>query len=152
MKSPRIAADRPPDDDHEFLHDQREADGHEDVESVRLLVDPPEQHGLGQAREQPDGERRERHGGPEARAALDHLVGQIGAEQVERPVREVHELQQPEDDAQADRQQEVEHPQADAVQDLEQVGHAGLRRNGNTRCGMRARPDVRSSCSRRLPA
>jgi hypothetical protein len=40
-------------------------------------------------------------------------------------VGEIHEMKQPEDDAQSHREQEVEHSQADAVHQLKQIYHAG---------------------------
>ncbi|GEK69931.1 hypothetical protein PDE01_34510 [Paracoccus denitrificans] len=43
---------------------------------------------------------------------------------------EVHELQEAEDDAEADRKQEIQHPQTDAVQNLEKVDHGLLLKPG----------------------
>ncbi len=65
------------------------------------LVDPPQEQPLGQGRQPRDDEGGERHRHPEAQAPLDALIREIRTEQVERPVGEVHELQQSEDDAQA---------------------------------------------------
>jgi hypothetical protein len=50
-----------------------------------------------------------------------HLVAEVGAQQVEGAVREIHEAQQAEDDRQAHGQQEVQHADADAVDDLQQI-------------------------------
>ena len=84
-------------------------------------------HGIGVAQQQPlgdDGEhrcnQRAKQQGPQHRAR-EHAddIGRIRRHEIERAMREVHEAHQAEDHRQSDRQQEVDHPDADAVEQLE---------------------------------
>jgi hypothetical protein len=63
-----------------------------------------------------------------AHRPLHRLITEVRAEQVERPMREVDEAQQAEDDRQAHRQQEVQHSHSDAVDDLQEINVHGVRR------------------------
>ena len=73
---------------------------------------------------------------PPNHAQLQRLEAQIRAERIERAVGEIDEAQQPEDDRQPHRQQEVEHADPHAVDDLEQVDVHGNRSQENKRPGL----------------
>ncbi len=111
-------AQRPPLQDHQLLHREREAHGDEDVEFVRLGVHVAQHQLFGEPAQGAHHQRHHRQREPEAQAPARHLVAEIRAQQVERAVREVHEAQQAEHDGQADRQQEIQHADADPVDDL----------------------------------
>ena len=53
--------------------------------------------------------------------ALDELVAEVRAEQVEAPVGEVEDVEQAEDQRQADREDEDQHPERDSVEDAREV-------------------------------
>ena len=125
VRSRDVAAHRAPQDDDEFLHHQGEPDGHENVERMRQMIDPSQQDGFRQGRERPDDDRRHKECRPEIQAALGHVINEIGAQKIKCAMGEIHEMKQPEDDAQSHREQEVEHSQADAVHQLKQINHAG---------------------------
>jgi len=111
-------AQRAPEHDHHFLHHEREAHRDEDVEFMRLGVHAAQQQLLGQPAQRAHEERHQQQRQPEVQAPLKGLEAEVGAQQVEGPVREVHEAQQAEHDGQADRQQEIQHADADSVDGL----------------------------------
>jgi hypothetical protein len=121
-------AQRAPEHDDDLLHREREAHGHEDVELVRLGVHAAQQQLLGQPAERAHEQRHQHQRGPEVEAPLHGLEAQVGAQQIESAVREVHEAQQAEHDGQANGQQEIQHADADSVDGLEQVDGHGRRR------------------------
>ena len=85
------------------------------------LVDAAQQQRLDQPRQRRHAKRRQRQSEPEARAVAGGLVGEIGAQHIKGAMREIDEAQQPEDDAEADREQEIDHAEPEAVEDLEQI-------------------------------
>ena len=102
---------RAPDRQHQILHDQRDAEGREQLEDLRRRVDPPQHetldHDAGQRdrerREQQPAEERRRRGRQRGRDA----EREVGAEHVERAVREVDDPRDAEDERQpaADEEQ-----------------------------------------------
>ena len=99
---------RPEDLDHEILHHQHDAEGGEQLEQLRRAVDAPQQQDLDDDADDADDERREQNAGPEGDGSEGEFEqprhqgrGRVGADHVERTVREVHDPRDAEDDGQA---------------------------------------------------
>ncbi len=135
LEAGRTRADlvlRPPDRQRHVLQHQHDAEGREQLEQLRRLVDPPEDQHLDDDADQPCESRRRQHAAPEAEhirrsEAPDQRPGQIGPEHVERAMREVHDPRDAEDDRQPRRYEEQRRGRGQAVQRLgeDEVDHAG---------------------------
>ena len=88
---------------------------------MRLRVDIAKHHLFREPCQRADDDGRQDERRPEVQAELERLEAQVGAKRVERTVGKVHEAQETEDDRQAYCQQEVEHPDANAIDDLQQI-------------------------------
>ena len=118
---------RSPDQHHDILDHQREAEGREQLEQFRRMVDPPQQHHLDQHADDRDDQRRHDDAAPEperAGEALGQRERDIGAEHVERAMGKVHDPRHAEDDRQPRRDQEQRRSAGEAGQELNEVkGH-----------------------------
>jgi hypothetical protein len=89
-------------------------------------VQPTDQGDFEQPADQPGDDDRGRHGDPERSARLRYGGRDIGADHVERTVREVHHVHDAEHQRQAGGNQEQHQPELQAVQQLfdeERRGH-----------------------------
>ena len=131
---------RPPDAERDVLHHQHEAEGGEQLEQLRRLVDPAQDHDLDERAERRDDDSRQQDAAPEAerigRAEAGHQrEGEIGAQHVEGTVREVHDPRHAEDDRQPAGDEEERRGRGQAVERLreDQIDHARFRRNNRKR-------------------
>ena len=95
---------RPPDQQHEILHNQRRAESREKLEQFRRTIDAAQQQDLEQCAEQPDKNRGQSHPAPEperSRESIRQRKGEIGAEHEECAVGEVHNARHAEDERKA---------------------------------------------------
>jgi hypothetical protein len=118
---------RPPDHGHQILDDEDDAEGGEQLEQLRCLVDAPEQqelHGHAhQTHRHRGGEDRnpERHRSvPGGKGRLDQGDRHIGTHHVERAVGEIHDAGDAEDDGQAAGGNEQRRGCRQAVQELDE--------------------------------
>ena len=135
LEAGRAAAEQivgPPDQHHDILNHQRQAEGREQLEQFRRMIDPPQQHHLDQHADDGHDQRRDDDAAPEAERAGETL-GQrerdIGAEHVERAMGEIHDPRHAEDDRQPRRDQEQRRRAGEAGQELNEVeghGRSGL--------------------------
>ena len=149
LEARRAAAEqivRPPDQHHDILDHQGQAEGREQLEQFRRMIDPPQQHHLDQHADDGDDQRRDDDAAPEAERAGEAL-GQrerdIGAEHVERAMGEIHDPRHAEDDRQPRRDQEQRRRAGETGQELNEVeghGRSGLAQRFTSR---------RASCLRR---
>ncbi|MNM93768.1 hypothetical protein D3C81_1061510 [compost metagenome] len=116
-----VLADRPPDQHRGFLDDQGDAQRDENLERMRQVVDALDQQALHRPGQRCHCQWRDQQCEPEVAGDRHGGVAQVGAEQKERTVGEVDEVEQAENDRQADGDEEVDHPQPQAVEQLEQV-------------------------------
>ena len=123
---------RSPDQHHNILDHQSEAEGREQLEQFRRMIDPPQQHHLDQHADGGDDQRSNDDAAPEAKRAGEAL-GQrerdIGAEHVERAMSKIHDPRHAEDDRQPRRDQEQRRRAGETGQELNEVeghGRSGL--------------------------
>ena len=111
MAQPRRArpgdVHRPPDPQHRILHHQHHAEGRQQLEQLRHLVDAAQQKDFHRHAEQPDHHRAGQHAHEEQPGRTLDLQQpghdghrHIGAEHVERPMREIHDPGDAEDQRQ----------------------------------------------------
>ena len=115
---------RSPREKGEVLDDEDHAEGGDELEELRCLVHPPEDQELDDHPDGADGDAGEKDRGPETERAAempDEGVGDIGAQHVERAVREVHDPGDPEDDGEPRRDQEQGRRAREAGQRLHEV-------------------------------
>ena len=107
---------------HEVLDHQRQAEGREQLEQLRRMIDPPQQHHLDDHADHRDDQRRGDDAAPEAERAgeaLGQREGDIGAEHVEGAVGEIDDPRHAEDDRQARRDQKQRRRAGKAGQELD---------------------------------
>ena len=124
----------PPDQHHEILDHQGQAEGRQQLEQFRRMIDPPQQHHLDEHADHSDDQRRDDDAAPEAERAgkaLGQRERDIGAEHVERAMREIHDPRHAEDDRQARRDQKQRRRAGKTGQELNEV--EGHRRSGLAR-------------------
>ena len=127
----------PPDNQHQILDHQRDAEGREQLEQLRLVVDATQQRHLDERAERGDGEASHERRRPEAdRAAraLDAAVGDISAEHIEGAVREIDDARHAENDRQSAGDEKQRAGAGEAGDELDEV--EGQERSGGARkCG-----------------
>ena len=130
LKSGRAAAQqiaRSPDQHHEILDHQRQAERRQQLKQFGRVIDPPQQHHFDQHADDGDDQR----GGDDAAPKPDRAgkpLGQrerdIGAEHVERAMGEIDDARDAEDDRQPRRHEEQRRRARKAGQELNDVeGH-----------------------------
>ena len=117
--------ERAPDLEHQVLHDQDDAEGGEQLEQLRHLVDPSQQHELHRHADQPDADGGRQHGGEEHRKAAgdveqarDERDAEVGAQHVERAMCEIDDARDAEHDRQPRRNDEQRRGAGEPVQRL----------------------------------
>ena len=135
LEAGRAAAEQivgSPDQHHDILDHQGQAEGREQLEQFRRMIDPPQQHHLDQHADNRHHQRRNDDAAPEAERAGEAL-GQrerdIGAEHVERAMGKIHDPRHAEDDRQPRRDQEQRRRAGETGQELNEVeghGRSGL--------------------------
>ena len=109
LEARRAAAEQivgSPDQHHEILDHQGQAESREQLEQFRRVIDAPQQHHLDEHADQRHGKRRHDHAAPEAERAgeaLGQREGDIGADHVEGAMREIHDPRHAKDDRQRPR-------------------------------------------------
>ncbi|MCY1437551.1 hypothetical protein D9M71_537170 [compost metagenome] len=88
---------------------------------MRQVVDAFDQQALDRPGQRGHHQWRNQQREPEVAGDGHGGVAQVGAQQEKRAVGEVDEVEQAENDRQAHGDEEVDHPQAQAVEQLEQV-------------------------------
>ena len=95
---------RPPDQQREILNDERDAEGGEQLKQFRRVVDAAQQKHFDERADRGDGERGDYDRAPEADHAAQPFgqrVPDIGAQHVERAMREIDDAGDAEDDREA---------------------------------------------------
>ena len=130
LEAGRAAADqivRAPDQHHEVLHHQRQAEGGEQLEQFRRMIDPAQQHHLDQHAEDGDDKGGDDDAAPKAERAgkaLGQRERDIGADHVEGAMGEIDDAGDAEDDREAGRHQEQRCRAGETGQELDDVeGH-----------------------------
>ncbi len=109
---------------HRVLHDEDDAERRDQLEELGRVVDPPQDGDLDDGADQRRGPGRQQDAGPEAddpRQRRHQRVGHVGAEHVQRAVREVHHARHAEDDRQARRDEEQRGRVREPRQELSEV-------------------------------
>ena len=118
---------RPPDEAHQLVEEQDEPEGAEHVVEMVAAVEPPHGYHLdGHARDQRG--RQGQHDADEERAGQRREGGgEVGAQHVERAVRQVDEVHDAEDQRQAGREQEQQQAELQSVEELlDQQQHGAI--------------------------
>jgi hypothetical protein len=110
-----------PQDRDEVGGDEEEAQRQQHLIEVAAVADRHQR--CGEHEPECDSEHdRDRGRGDERQPLLLHeLVPEVGAQQVEAPVREVEHVEHAEDQREPDCQDEDQHPERDAVEDAREV-------------------------------
>ena len=111
-------ARRPPDDPHQLIEEQDQPEGAEHMIEMVAPVERTDRHHLQQHADQQRGAEREHGAGDEAAGPGHEGRREIGADHVQRTVREVHHVHDAEDQRQSGRQQEQQQPELQAVEAL----------------------------------
>ena len=129
-KSRRAAAEqivRPPDQHHQVLDHQRQAEGRQQLKQFRRMIDPPQQHHLDQHADRRDDQGRNDDAAPESQRAgkpLGQRERDVSAEHVERAMREIDDPRHAENDRQPRGDQKQRRRAGKAGQELDEVeGH-----------------------------
>ena len=123
---------RSPDQHHQILHHQGQAEGRQQLEQFGRVIDPPQQHHLDQHADHRHHQRRDHDAAPEPERAgkpLGQRERDIGAEHVERAMGEIDDPRHAEDDRQARRHQKQRRRAGKTGQELDEVkghGRSGL--------------------------
>ena len=104
--------------DHQLLDCQCQAHSHQNVKLVGRCIHVAQEQLLRGPTNRANHQRHYHQSQPEAHAPSRHLVAKIRSYQIEGPMREVHESQQTKNNGQAHRQQEIQHADADPIDDL----------------------------------
>ncbi len=136
LEARRAAAEliaRPPDQHDEIFHHQRQAEGREQLEQLRRMINPSEQQHLDDGADRSDDQRRDDDAAPEAERAgplFGQREGDVGAEHVERAMREIHDPRHAKNDRQPRRHQKQRRRAGKPGQELDEVkGHWRVRDN-----------------------
>ena len=120
---------RAPDQHHEILDHQGQAERRQELEQFRRMVDPPQQHHLDQHADGGHDQRRGDDTAPEAERArkpFGQRERDIGAEHIEGAMGEIHDPRHAEDDRQPRRDQKQRRRAGKTGQELNDVkGHRG---------------------------
>ncbi len=129
-----------PDDLHDFLDREGEAEGEQQFGDVAVLVHAAQAVALDHGADRAGQQRRDDQRGPEAEPAAD-LEAEERAEHVEAGMGEVQHAEHAEDDGQAARHQEQQHAEQHAVQRGydDQFKHMSLQSCGVVEMGAAAR-------------
>ena len=115
---------------HQVVEDEHEGEGQEELERHVGPVDAPEEEDLHHPANQRHQDRTHEQRHPEvAPEGAEDRVGQVGAEHVQRAVREVQHAQHAEDEREPGGDQPEVHRlrQADETLEEEHASHAALR-------------------------
>jgi len=96
-------------------HDERDAERRQDRDD-RLVLDRPENAALDDEAEDADDERNRRQRKPEIPGLMDHVPREDCPEHEEVPVRNVDDLDQPEDKRETERDQDDNQPPDEPVE------------------------------------
>ena len=131
---------RPPARQRQILQHEHDAEGRQQLEKLGRLIDPAQDRHLDRNADQPDQHRCQQHATPKAKRAgraemRDQRPGEIGAQHVERAMREIHDPRHAEDDRQSRRDQEERGGRSQPVQRLgeDEVDHADSAPSGSVR-------------------
>ena len=134
LESRRAAAQqiaRPPDQHHQILDHQGQAERRQQLKQFGRVIDPPQQHHFDQHADHGDDQRRGDDAAPKSDRAgksLGQRERHIGAEHVERAMGEIDDPRHAEDDRQARRHQKQRRRAGKTGQELNEVeGHQGPR-------------------------
>ena len=134
LESRRAAAQqvaRSPDQHHQILDHQGQAEGRQQLKQFRRMIDPPQQHHLDQHADRRDDQPGGDDAAPESDRAgksLGQRERDIGAEHVERAMGEIDDARHAEDDRQPRRHQKQRRRAGKAGQELNEVkGHLAVR-------------------------
>jgi hypothetical protein len=111
-------AARTPNQAHEFVEKQDQAEGAEDVVEMVAAIQPPHRNHLQRHADQKRGEDCQHSAEHEAAGPGGEGRGEIGAQHVQRAVRQVDEVHDAEDERQPRCQQEQQKAELQAVQAL----------------------------------
>jgi hypothetical protein len=109
-----------PDRAHEIEEDEGETERHQDLIEMPAPVQWPQKqyfHGHAQCRRR---DRRQHEGKPEIVGDLINRQTEVGAKHEKRAVRQAHDVHEPENQREAGRHQEQQHPVDEAVQQLDE--------------------------------
>ena len=113
---------------HGVVDDQHQREGREQLEQFRRLVDAPQQHDLDHGADGGDDDRGRDNAAPEAEPAA-HLrgegVGEIGAQHVERAVRDIDDAGDAEDQREAGGHKKQPRCRSEPVEGLKEEGIEG---------------------------
>ena len=121
---------RAPDQQHEILDDERDAEGREQLKQNRRVVDAAQQQHFDQRADHGDAERGEHDRGPEANGAAEPVgqrVTDIGAEHVEGAMGEIDDAGYAENDREAgsdEKQRAGAREPGDELDEVEAQGRA----------------------------
>ena len=145
---------RAPDNPDRLFGDHGEPERHQQAQDRIGVVEPAQDEALEENAEQRHGDRRQHHRRTEAEIFRD-LDGDVGAERIERAVREIDDAADAEDQRQAERDQEVIAPEHQAIHHLLQqkselhMRSATLKRALKKRRRRRSVPAPQRQCARR---
>jgi hypothetical protein len=111
-------AGRSPNQPHQLVEEQQQAERAEHVIEMRAPVERPDRDHFQDHADNERGEKREDGAEHEAAGPFRKGGGEIGADHIKRAVRQVDEVHDAEDQRQPRRQEEQQHPKLDAVQKL----------------------------------
>ena len=130
LESGRAAAKqivRPPDQHHEILDHQRQAEGRQQLEQLGRMVDPPQQHHFDEHADRRDNQRRGDDAAPESKRAgkpLSQRERDIGAHHIKRAMGEIDDPRYAKDDREPRRDQKQRRCAGKTGQELNDVkGH-----------------------------
>ena len=121
---------RAPDQQHEILDDERDAEGREQLKQHRRVIDAAQQQHFDQRADHGDAERGEHDRGPEANGAAEPVgqrVTDIGAQHVEAAMGEVDDAGYAENDREAgsdEKQRASAREPGDELDEVEAQGRA----------------------------
>ena len=119
-----------PDQQHQILDDERDAEGGEQLKQHRRVIDSAQQQHFDQRADRSDAERGEHDRGPEAKGAAEPVgqrVADIGAEHVEGAMGEIDDAGYAENDREAgsdEKQRAGAREPGDELDEVEAQGRA----------------------------
>ena len=137
---------RSPSPHHEVFNHQREAEGREQLEQLRRMIDPPQQDHLDDHADDRDDQRRGNDAAPEAERAgeaLGQRESDVGTEHIEGAVGEIDDPRHAKNDRQARRDKKQRRRAGKAGQELDDI--KGHRRSGCCTCRAGSRASLASA-------
>ena len=106
---------RTPDDPHQFVEEEDEAECRQHLVEMVALIQVRQRHAFDDDAEQHRGGNRERTGQQERPGIAEGGGGEVRPHHVQRAVREIHEVHDPEHQREPGGQQEQQDPELQAV-------------------------------------